>query len=88
MDAYDHKYARLKDAIDTAVAETDFQANAEMMNKNPKADFLLRKQFHGLVKEKLEKDPRCFYCEGSSNIVERVWMQHTWAALHVLWAAT
>ena len=88
MDGYDYKYKRLKDAIAEAVAETDFSAIAEMVNTNPKIAFLLRKKFYNLVREKLEADPRCFYCDGSARLAERVWVQHTWAALHTLWATT
>jgi len=87
MDAYEYKYTRLNDAINAAVAETDFEAIAEMVNTNSKIAFLMRKKFYNLVREKLEKDPRCFYCEGAESIAERVWMQQTWARLHALWAA-
>lgn len=88
MDGYDYAYARVKDAIDEAVAETDFRATAEILSTNSSISFLLRKRFYNLVREKLEKDPRCFYCEGVEAVAERVWLQHTWAELHAIWAAT
>jgi len=85
MDVYDYKHMRLGQAIEEAVKETDFDAAAASMNASPKSDFGLRKQFSALVAAKLEKDPRCFYCAGSDRVVGKVWMQHTWAALHRLW---